>query len=122
MKVKYPKEIRVVAGLNPAEFEKTVNKIFLELADEDIKPELHLFEGEQLTAVIVYDRVVKIAENEKDRYNLQGIYAYCIDCEQFTPSSDGRHKCGYCRMHSKSVRKDASACTDYYLMKDRWQK
>lgn len=115
------KEVVVIAGDNATSFQDEVNDALSKLADEEIDVDLKI-DTNPLTAVITYTRDISIPEDERDEYNLAGVYAYCHDCEQFNSSTDGRHKMGYCRMHSKRVRTDANACIDYYQMKSRWEK
>lgn len=114
MKQDRVKQIICISEDNAADFEERMNDALSNLSD----PEIHMYENNPFTAVIVYFVKRNIPEDLLELFELvEGESFSCLDCPHYVRPTDKRRKWGECSIMLKPTRADSRACEKYYAFR-----
>lgn len=109
------KQLKVLHSRDPRDFEKEYNEAMLELAKFDPQG-TYSINPENYSAVIEYTREVKIPEDIRDEFELQGVKYTCSMCPYFKLPEDKRIKKVVCSETGRPILStaDSDACVWLY--------
>ena len=99
-----------VQGETGEDFAEKYNKAMAELTEREIKVEERQISIEKLSAVILYNEKVRIAESLKDRYKLAGIIPVCADCPHYEPVTSYEGECPHANTTRALLMAESCIC------------
>ena len=114
------KQIKVVFGKTPSEFESKYNKYMSELVSNDPESELDLNRKSGYLAFIKYTVANYIPENIADELSEQGLRIFCSDCPYLQQTNDNRRRRFPCNYSTGLVSLNSPACSKFYSDLVRW--
>lgn len=109
--------IAVIESESATQFEKSFNEKMDELSEQSGVSYRILERPDKYCAIISYEVTVKVVENAKDEFNLEGVYYLCRHCPYLVDPHDKRIKHCDCEHPSNRIRsthKDYDACNVLY--------
>lgn len=108
-------QLKIISAHDPRTFEELYNKAMLDLAKFQPRGTFTI-NPDSYSAVIEYTRDVKIPEDIRDEFALQGVEYTCSLCPHYTLPEDKRIKKTLCSASGNQVlcRADSPACVWLY--------
>lgn len=110
-------DIRVIESTNALDFQNNFNRTIQELIETGIEytTDTHIFES-KYTAIFSCKIKLRIPENLKDEYELQGIIKTCEDCPYYEAKTKFKGSCQYCK---GELYCDDRCCSHYWTELER---
>ena len=100
-----------VQGETGEEFAANYNKAMDELVEREIKVEERQISIDKMSAVILYNEKVHVAESLEDRYKLAGIIPVHRDCPHYEPVTAYEGECKYANTSRGLLQADTCICS-----------